>query len=323
VSEANNKGWDAHWRHASNDSACDNAGIAGPALAEHWSLQLSAFAKAGKLGRVLDIGCGSGVLSLRIQQSAAAAQSEASLYGIDISLSALQQYRNRIAAGITCCTDGRRLPFLHGSFDLVVSQFGVEYGGRDALHAAADMVASGGKLALACHIAGGALQLECERNLRAIETISKSSLLRAASTVFNWSGPRAGTAPGDPGFREADHALASAVRITEDILRVYGREVAGGTIWRLYSDLAHMYPKLAQYDAMDLQQWCSQMESETLLYAERLRLMISAAVDAETRDSYLSYLASSGFMINQNLLKATDSASLPFAWILVAERNSI
>lgn len=270
---------------------------------------------------MLDIGCGSGVLGAQISEIVAAVDVQATLYGIDISQSALQQYRSRVTSGSVCMADSRNLPFSTGTFEVVVSQFGVEYGGWEALLAATDVVAPGGLLALACHLAGGALQLECERNLQAIEAISKVSLLRAARNVFEWSGSGASQASQDPRFREAERTFASAVRTTEGILRSHGQGVAGGTVWRLYSDLAHMYPRMAQYDANDLQQWCSQMDDETTLYAARMRMMINAGVDPATRERYSGHLASNRFTIHQDLIKSVEPDSQPFAWILVAERR--
>lgn len=105
--------------------------------------------------RVLDVACGTGNLSLP------AARAGAVVTGVDIAANLLAQGRARAATeGLTVAFDegdAERLPYPNGSFDAVVSMFGVMFAPRPEL-AAAELLRvcrPGGTVALANWTPGG------------------------------------------------------------------------------------------------------------------------------------------------------------------------
>jgi ubiquinone/menaquinone biosynthesis C-methylase UbiE len=84
--------------------------------------------------RVLDVACGTGNLAIP------AARAGASVTGVDIAPNLLEQARSRAkASGVTVRFDegdAEQLPYEDGSFDTVISMFGVMFAPRPELAAA-------------------------------------------------------------------------------------------------------------------------------------------------------------------------------------------
>jgi malonyl-CoA O-methyltransferase len=72
---------------------------------------------------VLDLGSGTGYCAYRLQQMF----SQANVYAMDASLGMLAQQRHLSKAGTVVCGDCHHLPFLPGSFDLIVSNMALHW----------------------------------------------------------------------------------------------------------------------------------------------------------------------------------------------------
>lgn len=113
--------WEAFWR----ESTVDGCTLAFPAaarggLAAGWQC---AFARLARGARILDVGCGKGAVL-----NCAAASGLANLVGVDLAPAAVLAGNGfEIHGGV----DARALPFSDRSFDVVVSQFGLEYAGLE------------------------------------------------------------------------------------------------------------------------------------------------------------------------------------------------
>jgi len=100
--------------------------------------------------RILDAACGAGVFALR------AARAGADVTGIDIASNLIEQARSRASSqGLEIQFDEgdvEALPYQDGSFDTVVSQFGVMFAPRPAVVTAeiARVLKPGGRVALFC-----------------------------------------------------------------------------------------------------------------------------------------------------------------------------
>lgn len=154
VEHKSNRGWRRYWRE-NRLAACvpDNPDSAA-AIETHWTGFFSAL-PAGK--RVLDIATGNGVLLVWAARAARAAGSEFRLTGIDLAdidpARFLPEHRIDLAAAqFIGNTAAESLPFADGSFDVVVSQYGLEYADLElALSEAARVLASGGQLHWLAH----------------------------------------------------------------------------------------------------------------------------------------------------------------------------
>jgi SAM-dependent methyltransferase len=85
-----------------------------------WTAQLRSylFKKAGidSASRLMEIGCGTGAVLMDLP-------SDAGLYGIDLSRTALAQAALQSPAALLGCADAARLPFLNAVFDLTFCHF--------------------------------------------------------------------------------------------------------------------------------------------------------------------------------------------------------
>jgi len=119
-----------------------------PALFKPWSPRVIAAADVGAGHKVLDIACGSGVVTRDI---AALIGSQHAPVGLDISPGMLTVARSLDASIDWRCGDACELPFADDSFDRVVCQFGLMFF-SDRLKALQEMLRvlkPGGRLAVA------------------------------------------------------------------------------------------------------------------------------------------------------------------------------
>lgn len=156
-----------------------------PPLAEHWLGWLARHVTPG--ARVLDLGTGNGALPRWLLQACPAQPLHCD--GVDVvpvqpawlaTLPAEQQARLRFHAGVSAA----RLPFESASYDLVLSQYGIEYAGwPQALPEALRMLAPGGRLALALHHAASRPARLAHEEIRHAHWLMQSGWLDAASQM--------------------------------------------------------------------------------------------------------------------------------------------
>lgn len=119
-----------------------------PALFGQWTPVVAQAAGVGPGHRVLDVACGTGILA---REASARAGTSGAVVGLDISRAMLEAAR-RIAPELEWRHGtAEALPFADGSFDVVVSQFGLMFFGdrTAALREAIRVLTPGGRLAFA------------------------------------------------------------------------------------------------------------------------------------------------------------------------------
>jgi len=222
--------------------------------------------------------------------------------------------------GVAC--DANQTPFAAGDFDIVASQFGLEYAGEAAFNEIARLVGKDGVLVAIVHMKAGAIFAECSDSLSAIQSIQESSLVTLAREAFDVGFKvHAGNAP-QGRFREADQSLAPAVETLKETLTRYGPHAAGGMILRLGADLGHMYQRIEAYVPQEVTDWLDRTDGELAAYAGRMQSMVNAALD-ETQIKKLSQrLSSKGLTVDTyDKLRMGENAE-PAAWILIGRRIS-
>ena len=184
---ASNRGWRRYWRE-NRLAACvpDNPNSAA-AIETHWSGFFGQF-PAGN--RVLDIATGNGVLLVWGARAARAAGRELTLTGIDLAdidpARFLPEHRVELAAArFIGKTAAESLPFADGSFDVVVSQYGLEYADLEpALSDAARVLAPGGQLHWLAHGADSVVVAQARAKLVDIDLLLASEGPFAAMQAF-------------------------------------------------------------------------------------------------------------------------------------------
>ena len=207
------------------------------------------------------------------------------------------------------------------SYDIVTSQYGVEYAGLDAVHDISRLVMPHGELAMLIHHRGGAIYAQCDASLKAIEKVQASEFVPKCRNMF-----AAGFAALKGGNRDdytaAGKAFSPAVSAMESIMREYGNDVADTTILRLYRDVREIHANLQRYDDEDVLAWLDQMQDELVSYRRRMESMCSVAIDEKQFKAIRARIAEDDFEILRADVLAQSDRDLPLAWILVAKKIS-
>lgn len=310
--------WDRYWRGTWEAAAHEDGSPQDAALAAFWQESLSHLPGGDSPLRLLDIAAGNGAV-IRYARDACADGVEC--FALDYSASALKNLRQRYP-GVHCmAADALSLPLPPGSFDAVVSQYGIEYAGAEAISAAGELVREGGQLALVLHFWDGAIYRECANNRRVLQAVASLDVLSLARRAFLAGFALNARRGSVEDFKSAERAFTPAVRGLEQLLQREGRDVAGGLPQQLYRDIATMYRQMSAYAEEDVIGWIDGMGRELDAYIGRMQSMVDAAVDEATLEAQCAQLVAMGFEPPRCDRLKISAQALPAAWTLVAQRS--
>lgn len=317
------EGWGEYWCRTHEAAAHRSGGPQEEVLARFWAHFLDDALAPPETRRVLDLGCGNGALARLAAQAASRAPGQvSSVFGVDSAVPALRDLHRRCASVQLVAADARRLPFPDACFDVVCSQFGIEYAGVSGFSEAARLVAAGGTIGAIIHMKDGALYRESGVNLDAINTVRQCGILTSTREVFRAAAALARRAGSRGAFRRADESLAAAVRQVDGVLQSRGEAVAGGAIYRLYADVAHMYGRMGAYDAEAVARWAEDMTLELAAYAGRMSSMRAAAIDASGMEAIVGGFVSRGLSVRiREEMHMGSVKRESAAWALVCDRR--
>lgn len=312
--------WDRYWRGAGEAGAWTAGGARHPAIRSFWMDFFSSAREAVPSPRLLDVASGSGA----VIECALAVFTEARVdaWSVDSSEAAIEGLRQRFPGitGLAC--DARSIPPEAGRFDLVTSQFGVEYAGLETVESLPALLAPGGWIALLMHHDQGAIQAECSASLDAVSRLQASGFVALAREMFDAGFAAARGADRVP-YDAAAARLAPAARALEEIVSEYGQDVAAGTVAQLYSDVAGIHARLPHYDPGEVLGWLERMELELDAYAGRMASMLKAAVDAAGFERVRQSLTAQGCILEKaGPFRASDHDAL-LGWALVARSSPL
>lgn len=316
-----NASWNEYWRQTTESAAHRGGGPQDAALIPFWSGLFAAAHSTRARCRVLDVACGNGAVLRLAREAANAAPHVASfLAGIDLSLAAVADLRRRLPTVQGAVCDVRRTPFPDGCFDLVTSQFGLEYAGHGAFGEAARVVAPGGVLAAVVHMKEGGIYRENQANLEAVTVLLESDLLGGAvSACAIEAGLRRGKGS-RAGLRAAEALLGQAASRVRGMLERLGPQVAGGAIARLLGDVTDLHARRAAYDPAEVTGWIERMAAEMRAYAGRMSSALAAAASRSELDVMLLEAVGKGLDVRTSEPVPMGRDGEAGAWRVVLER---
>ena len=310
--------WDRYWRGTWEAAAHEDGSPQNAALEIFWQAFFEHFDDRDPPLSLIDVAAGNGAVT-RFARAGGPADMEC--FALDYSVSALKNLRERYP-GVRCvAADALSPPFAPGSFGAVVSQYGIEYAGPEAIAAAGNLVSPGGYLGLVVHYTDGGIYRECANNRRVLLDIRALNVLELARAAFRAGfalNAGRGTAAD---FKAAEREFAPAVRGLEQLLKREGSQLASGLPLQLYKDIAAMYRSMSAYAEEDIVAWIDGMQLELDAYIGRMQSMTDAAVDEPTLQAQCEKLVDMGFATPQPGCLRVSASAQPSGWTLIVRRG--
>ena len=219
-----------------------------------------------------------------------------------------QRYWPRHASRFGATASVSQLPFRDASFDIVVSQFGIEYAGTEAFGEAARVLAPGGAAQFIIHYRGGGIDRECSGNARVLRDVLDAGFFNVGLDAV--SGP---------------NYEASAVELqrimTGLAAHLDGEPLAAKQlVARLLPDMATLVGRRHAYRLEDAAGWIEAMRREVVRYAERMTAMTDCALDIGGVRSAAQFFKDVGANVEEPSALTPGGKTEPAAWLVKAER---
>jgi SAM-dependent methyltransferase len=314
--------WDAFWRAREKAITQEDAGARDRAPALYWEAFFQEALANNPRARIIDVACGNGAVTAIALAAAQDAGANVDMHCVDYSMSAVDELRKQYPEVEGTACDARALPYQDGEFDIVVSQFGIEYAGHDAFVEAARLVATGGTLTAIAHLADGAINEECADNLAVAVALREAQLMLLVRDAFTAGFDLIAGKISDPEFQEADKRLAPAVEVAKQILADKGPLAAGGLLASLYRDIGHMYTRMQNFVPAEIFAWIDSMSGELVSYEGRMASMTRCALDEQGVQGIAGAIRSMGFTVEPPDVLSLAESGRPAAWILKARKDA-
>ena len=292
-------------------------------LHQHWTDVFTESFDVGQDVDLVDLACGEGeVLALAAETADALPGTRLQAVGTDVAWAAVALAAQPVGdvSPVPAVADCARLPFPDESFDLAVSQYGLEYAGAEAFAEAGRVVKPGGRLHALVHVRGGAVEVSCQGIADLLGAVIGSALLDRMSD-FIMTIPRA--VSGEVSREEAQ-SCADALRLAlEDVARVTGAAGPGPArdhVARLVQDCQSAAGRLGAYRAQDLLAWIEGQKAELAAFEHRMTSMVRVAQSEERLHDVVGNLQAGGLEVSALETLAVEAGAPPLAWVLDARR---
>jgi len=215
--------WDSYWHGTAGAGAYSSGGVDHPAVQVFWQQFFADSKPLNSQPKIIDLASGNGAVVDCIL--AAYEEPLPGLTCLDVSAAAVANIQKRFPDIEGIVSDARSIPLESGSFDIVTSQFGVEYAGLDAVTEAARLLATGGKLAFLLHHQQGSIYQECNDSLNAIRLLQSSRFIPLAIDMFR-AGFEAVRGADRSAYEAAATQLAPAIKTLEENREILEKLVA-------------------------------------------------------------------------------------------------
>ena len=276
------------------------------------------FLRAHPNPRVLDVATGSGAI-LDVLAKADGVDMHR-VTAIDISPAAIDGIGMRHPDVTRVVADAASTAQDDGSFDLVVSQFGIEYAGVDAAAETARLLAPGGHLIAVLHMTMGALHQPARKAHAALQKLAASRFRRARPRLLRGGIRRRSRVAIVRPYEAAGKAFNPAIQALDGILGEYGSNVADGMLNYLYTTVETMHKRIQYYDADESLAWLQTAATELEHFRGRLDDMDRASLDPDGVQAMSAALVAGGCSPADPEPLMFGGDPLPYGWVLQAAK---
>ena len=190
----------------------------------------------------------------------------------------------------------------------------------DALDEVVRLIAPSGELAMLVHHRDGIIFQECGASLEAVKEMEAAEFIPKCIAMFEagFAAMQGGNA--EP-YRTAGKAFAPAIKAMEAIMVKHGREVAAGTILKVYRDVRTIHSRMRHYEPSAIKGWLLKLEQAIVAYAGRMASMCESAIDVEQFTQVRADLIEKDFEILRAEPLTGSEKDLPIAWALIAKKK--
>ena len=310
-------GWDSYWQGAGGASAFSADGTVHPSISGFWSEFFRSSQTQSDSPRIVDLASGNGAL---VQHALDAFEGgSADITCVDTSEKAIGSIRERYPAVNTIVRDAADTGLPSRSFDLVTSQFGVEYAGKEAVEEAVRLLAENGRLAFLLHHTESSIHQDCEAGLDAVRRLRESRFVPLATDFFS-AGFEAVRGADRAPYEKAATLVNPAIRAVETVVEDHGPDVAGGVIATLYDTVKRMHQRIQHYEPAEVLDWLRNMDRQLGDYLARMSTMHAAALDERSFDEIREIVTRAGCEIAESGPLFAPGEPRPLAWALLASR---
>jgi ubiquinone/menaquinone biosynthesis C-methylase UbiE len=317
--ESNNRqptqGWNTYWEGVSGSQEFASGGVSHPGFAVFWADALGEFFAARPESRTLDIATGSGTVIERL--SLVPGISLESVTCVDIAQAAVDGVKSRFPDVSGVVADANLIPLEPGQFDLITSQFGIEYAGPGAIDEAVRLLAPGGYLIFLMHLHSGALHRNCLATIDALSRVQQANFFELAKTFFEAGFAAVRGADRTP-YDRAAKQMNPVIQELESILSQHGENAADGTVYYLYNTLQNIHKRIQYYEPDEVSDWLETADLEISKHLERMRSMNNSALNKAEIEAIRTILINKGLTPSQAEPLLFEGDPLPFAWALQA-----
>lgn len=257
--------------------------------------------------RIVDLACGAGSVLKHFDAS-----DSRELIGVDISQAALDIAESNVPGLRGVLASAESVPIDDGYADLVVSQFGFEYAGKDLSSEISRLLKPGGFFIAIAHKKNSSIEQECRRNLVDLNAIEEGAFIEKAKTMIGEiiafergqsNVKREQLSPRIQDFTDARNKLLPIIQ---------SNQIAA----HLYNGTKQLFERRNAYEFKDIEGWLSGMGDEINAYSGRMLSMIKASL---TEQEALQLLAEIGAPEDSQLETFTINGD-EVGWVLRAKR---
>ncbi|WP_395342133.1 class I SAM-dependent methyltransferase [Ningiella sp. W23] len=297
--------WLEYWKQdeLNEDVFTDKQGRKHEKLKAFWQ---SKFSSIDGESQVLDVASGAGAVFRCLDST-----SSLNLHALDISADALDKLKSDFPNCTTYPMALDSAKFEEKRFDLIVSQFGIEYLGFDGFLEAAKLMSDGGQCVFLSHYESGAIDIITQQSLHGLQQLQKNEFLAKAKRV-------AQAFIGDE-RRQVEAAVADFMNV-EPLISQSSASMPESHHAHVYNGVKQLLSNFNQYENQHILDWLSTASNQVSENLMRLQSMHNAALSQSDIDELNAQLSSFGVKIELVSPFYLREGDLPVAWEIHAQK---